>query len=214
MKRIIILTLLLMFVSVVCMAAPSNTITTPNSFSPNTTIQSSQVNSNNNEIATKYNAHSHSDTITTQYGGSGGDFSTTAQGSLFYFSAAGVVSALTPGTANYALVSNGAAANPAFESELGWTQVAWVNASGDGTTINDSYNCTSITDTGTGILTANWSITFGNNNYCSLYTVHDTTSDRFYVVTARSTTTTQVRCNNNGGVVADPVTHNIFCLGD
>lgn len=42
-------------------AVPSNSISTPNSFSSNTVIQSSQVNANFNEVQTKFNNHTHTD---------------------------------------------------------------------------------------------------------------------------------------------------------
>ncbi len=48
-----------------CFALPTVTIATPNSFSPNTTIYSSQVNSNFNEIQNKFNVHNHTDITQT-----------------------------------------------------------------------------------------------------------------------------------------------------
>lgn len=45
-------------------------------------------------------------------GGTGGDFSATAQGTIPYFSATGVLSGLAPGTAGQFLETQGAAANP------------------------------------------------------------------------------------------------------
>lgn len=53
--------------------------------------------------------------ITVANGGTGADFSAAAQGSIFYFSAAGVLSALSPGTSGYFLKSQGAAANPVWD---------------------------------------------------------------------------------------------------
>ncbi len=50
----------------------------------------------------------------TQYGGTGADFSATAQGNILYFSSAGVLSALPPGTSGQFLKTNGAAANPSW----------------------------------------------------------------------------------------------------
>lgn len=44
-----------------CYAAPSNSISIPNSFNPNTTIVSSEMNSNFNEISNKYSVHTHTD---------------------------------------------------------------------------------------------------------------------------------------------------------
>lgn len=47
-------------------------------------------------------------------GGLGVDNSTRAQGSIFYFSATGVVSVLAPGTSGYSLTSQGSGANPIY----------------------------------------------------------------------------------------------------
>jgi hypothetical protein len=47
-------------------------------------------------------------------GGSGADLSTSVQGSIPYFSATGVESALAPGTSGQVVASQGAAANPQF----------------------------------------------------------------------------------------------------
>lgn len=58
MKKLLFLFLLFPYLA---FANPSNTVSTPNSFSPNTVISSSQVNSNFNEIQSKFNAHTHTD---------------------------------------------------------------------------------------------------------------------------------------------------------
>ncbi len=47
-------------------------------------------------------------------GGSGQDASSVAQGSIFYFSATGVISILAPGTSGYSLITQGAGANPTY----------------------------------------------------------------------------------------------------
>ena len=45
----------------------------------------------------------------------------------------------------------------------------WLNMQGSGTVaINDSFNVSSVTDLGTGMYQANFSITMANTNYCSL----------------------------------------------
>ena len=44
---------------------------------------------------------------------------------------------------------------------------AWVNFNGTGTVaINDSFNCSSITDNGVGSYTVNFSTALSNENYC------------------------------------------------
>src|SRR6185369_7653395 len=53
-------------------------------------------------------------------GGTGQDFSGTAQGNIPYFSATGVISALAPTTANFVLTTQGVAANPQ------WTDVTTI----------------------------------------------------------------------------------------
>src|SRR3990167_4093937 len=60
-------------------------------------------------------------TLGTAYGGTGQDFSGTAQGNILYFSAAGTLSALGVGTNGQVLQSGGAAANPS------WTTVSGSN---------------------------------------------------------------------------------------
>lgn len=83
MKKLIILFLLIPSIG---FCSPSNSISIPNSFSPNTTISSSEMNANFNEGQTKYNVHTHTDitqvgaitsgtwtgtVIDTAYGGTG-----------------------------------------------------------------------------------------------------------------------------------------------
>ena len=104
MKKLLVI--LSLFVSSYCFAAPSNNINVPNSFSPNTVIQSAQTNANNSEIQSKYNAHTHTDItqlgtvttggwnasiISTQYGGTGKDFSSGTSGSILYFDNTGSI---------------------------------------------------------------------------------------------------------------------------
>ena len=59
MKKLILIIFVL--IPNLIFAAPSSTISIPNSFTPNTTISSSSVNSNFNTVQTTYNAHTHSD---------------------------------------------------------------------------------------------------------------------------------------------------------
>lgn len=68
--------------------------------------------------------------VGTQYGGTGQNFSGTAQGSLTYFSATGVVSALAPGTAGNVLQSGGAAANPSWLAQSSITAGKATNLAG------------------------------------------------------------------------------------
>ena len=56
--------------------------------------------------------------LPTKNGGTAVDFSATAQGNTLYFSAAGVISALAPGTSGQVLETQGAAANPIWVNIL------------------------------------------------------------------------------------------------
>lgn len=53
--------LILSTITTLCFASPSNQISIPNNFSPQTIISSSQVNANFNEIQSKFNNHTHTD---------------------------------------------------------------------------------------------------------------------------------------------------------
>lgn len=137
MKRIIFTAISCLALFRLAIAAPSNSISIPNSFTPYTTIASSDTNANNNEIQSKYNAHTHTDntslgTVTTgtwaadvigaAYGGTGANLSASAQGALPYFSATGVMSSLAKdANATRYLSNTGTTNNPA------WTQVNLAN---------------------------------------------------------------------------------------
>lgn len=150
--KYLMLSIVSIFFASTVLAAPSNTMSIPNNFVANTTIQSSKTNDNNNEIQSKYNAHSHTDitglgtitsgtwngtAITTQYGGTGNDFSAIASGATLYFNGTGTTTTLakgssgsilhmnaltqtpawlSPGTAGYFLKSNGPSANPSWSA--------------------------------------------------------------------------------------------------
>ena len=58
-----------------------------------------------------------SGTLAVARGGTGADFSATAQGNTLYFSAAGTVSALAPGTAGMFLRTGGGGANPTWSND-------------------------------------------------------------------------------------------------
>ncbi|MBI2620951.1 hypothetical protein HYW61_01865 [candidate division WWE3 bacterium] len=52
--------------------------------------------------------------VGTTYGGTGQNFGSTAQGNILYFSGAGTMATLAPGTANQVLITAGAGANPSW----------------------------------------------------------------------------------------------------
>ena len=167
MKKIFLISFLLsilfIFSSLISLSlsAPNNSISIPYSHSPNTVISSSEDNANLNEVQTKYNAHSHADltqvgTVTSgtwqgtaideAYGGTGSNFSATAQGNIFYFSGTGTIAALAPGTTDYPLVSNGSGANPAYEqlATAGIANLAVTNAKIAASTIDLTAKVTGV----------------------------------------------------------------------
>ncbi|HVZ11970.1 MAG TPA: helix-turn-helix domain-containing protein, partial [Patescibacteria group bacterium] len=58
-------------------------------------------------------------TITTQYGGTGQDFSAIVQGAVPYFNGIGTMAALAPSTAGFILSTNGSGANPTWIDPTG-----------------------------------------------------------------------------------------------
>jgi hypothetical protein len=53
---------------------------------------------------------------------------------------------------------------------------AWADTNATGTTVNDSFNLSSLTDTSTGQQTFNFSTSFNSTSYCSLLTVRNNVS--------------------------------------
>lgn len=79
--------------------------------------------------------------VGTGFGGSGADFSATAQGSLWYFSGTGAISALAPGTSGFFLKTQGAAANPVWAAAgaLGGYGVRNLVGQNDGVSPNTKF---------------------------------------------------------------------------
>ncbi len=116
MKKFIIAIILLSF-PFICFSSPSNSISIPNSFTPNTTISSSSMNSNFNEIQTKFNTHTHTDitalgAITTgswlaniiakDYGGTGNAYGLgLPSGAVFFMISGSCPSGTTDVSATY-----------------------------------------------------------------------------------------------------------------
>src|SRR3989338_8662605 len=86
-----------------------------------TTLGTAVVSSSLTSVGTIATGVWNATTLGTAYGGTGQDFSGTAQGNILYFSAAGTLSALGVGTNGQVLQSGGAAANPS------WTTVSGSN---------------------------------------------------------------------------------------
>lgn len=227
MKRMLFLFIISFIFIRPAFSAPSVTLNIPNSFSPQTTIQSAQVNSNFSTTATTYNSHTHTDvtqvgTITTgnwnatsipvQYGGTGNNWSAIVRGGIPYFSALGTLSVLSTGASGLILQTQGAGADPIWGT-LGWGRFARANYTGSTGTINDSYNVTSITNTGVGNETINFAITFGNANYTAVPST--SSSEGLVVLDNYATTTIRVLTYNRGtGANQDGDPTSIIVFGD
>ena len=100
MNKILLLLVSFLLVANISYSAPTNAISTPNTFSPNTVIQSADVNADFSHHQSQYNTHNHTDitqlgtvttggwngtAITTQYGGTGRDLSGAATGTIIVF---------------------------------------------------------------------------------------------------------------------------------
>ena len=133
---------------------------------------------------------------------------TPTQGDILYYNGTAWAK-LAAGTANYALVTNGAAANPAFETELGWTKMAWANFI-DGT-ISDSYNVTSIT-AGAGDDTVNFTVAFANANYCAVATSGINTSGYSRTGTPLAGSIHVLSYNDQGAQLNGQ--NSLLCIGD
>jgi hypothetical protein len=100
--------------------------------------------------------------IGTQYGGTGQNFSSVAQGNIPYFSGTGTMSTLSPGTANQVLITNGASANPSY-ANIASLLTAGTDISLSGTTnvtVNDTSTLASVTGRGA---TTSTNVTFNGN---------------------------------------------------
>ena len=68
------------------------------------------------------------------------------------------------------ITSEGGAATQSLQQGLA---KSWADTNAAGTTVNDSFNLSSLTDTATGQQTFNFSNSFGNSSYCSLITLRE-----------------------------------------
>ena len=88
--------------------------------------------------------------LATARGGTGANFGSTAQGNTLYFSGAGAISALAPGTSGQFLQTQGASANPqwaTYSNTTGPTLV--IAASGSNSTVQADYVCNGTNDEAT-----------------------------------------------------------------
>lgn len=135
-----ILFLLFLLFPILAYSAPDTTISIPNDFTANTTIVSDEVDENNNEIANKFNTHTHNDitslgTVTTgtwnagvlavTYGGTGQSASRAAfnaiapgdkMGALIYKSSPDGYTQLVSTGSGFFLASNGVSTQPIYKA--------------------------------------------------------------------------------------------------
>lgn len=115
-----------------------------------------------------------------------------------------------PGTLTISTLSDGtnstSATNPIFGSAK-----AWVKFNATGPTINDSYNVSSVTTSGTGYFLINFTNAFANTDYCPVFTVGvgDTTVNR-NAQTGATFSTTQLSFNTGDGA-GTPVNCSVNC---
>jgi len=93
---------------------------------------------------------------------------------------------------------------------------AWVSFNGTGTVaIRDSYNVSSVTDTGTGNFTLNFSSAMTDTNYCAVGMSDANNGENITVQDSILTTTTLgiVTIASNGAAVADSTMNNVVIFG-
>jgi len=147
--------------------------------------------------------------VTPAKGGTGQNFSTTAQGSTLYFSGTGTVAALAPGTSGQFLKTQGAGANPAWDTVTSVTAATQAEMEAASSTtvfvspgrqqyhpsalkmwadmrnnagspvLDASFNVSSLTDIGTGIWRPNLTTSFSTT---ADYVAGGTAMDHQYVV--------------------------------
>ncbi|MCL4398029.1 tail fiber domain-containing protein [Patescibacteria group bacterium] len=93
--------------------------------------------------------------IGTQYGGTGQNWSSVAQGNLPYFSASGTMGTLAPDTVNKLLTTGGAGANPSWQSLVNLLSAGTDISFGGSEVVTVNDTATLNTVTGRGATTAN-----------------------------------------------------------
>jgi hypothetical protein len=87
-----------------------------------------------------------------------------------------------------------------------------LNCNGAGTTITNSYNVTSITDTGTGDLLVTFNVDFSGTTYYPVFGV--TGQPRVLSVGTKAAGTCQILGYNESGTPTDPTTYYVAFFGD
>ena len=88
---------------------------------------------------------------------------------------------------------------------------AWAKCAADGTSINDSFNITSLTDSGTALQTLTIASDMSNTNYAGLATSIDSTC--ILIVDSHATGTYRLVSRNNAGTLTDAITQSAL-MGD
>lgn len=91
----------------------------------------------------------------------------------------------------------------------------WVNADSSGSAI-DSYRVSSVTDNGTGDISVNWSVVFGNTDYVAHATIRNGGNSQTTVVQINTSLSTSVSRFDTfiGASAADPTRWMISAVGD
>ena len=90
-------------------------------------------------------------------------------------------------TLQVATIKSNSSTAPVFQNtsgtEIGQICKAWVNFDGTGTvSIRDNFNVSSITDSGTGVYTANFSTAMANANYVSVVSTGNNDKGRYGIM--------------------------------
>ena len=90
-------------------------------------------------------------------------------------------------TLQVATIKSNSSAAPVFQNtsgtEIGQICKAWVNFNGTGTVaIRDNFNVSSITDSGTGVYTANFTTAMANANYASVVSSGNNDKGRYGIM--------------------------------
>ena len=90
-------------------------------------------------------------------------------------------------TLQVATVKSNSSAAPVFQNtsgtEKGQLAKAWVNFNGTGTVaMRDNFNVSSITDSGTGVYTANFTTAMANANYASVVSTGNNDKGRYGIM--------------------------------
>jgi hypothetical protein len=115
-----------------------------------------------------------------------------------------------------AATSNTVAATPSKTQYHPGVAKAWLHAAGDGLSITASYNITSITDSGTGIINVTLATAFSDNTYNVCGTARSHYSIGLIVVVENSPAAGyfQSGCRSTAGANVDPNGYSFICHGD